>query len=42
MEKLTIKEKEYLHEVLEDGSILLIPCDLANADYQAYLKSLEL
>ena len=38
MEKITINEKDYLHEVLQDGSIVLIPCDLANSDYQRYLN----
>jgi hypothetical protein len=38
MEKITIQGKDYLQEILEDGSILSIPCDPANSDYQRYLN----
>ena len=30
-----------INAIFEDGQMLSIPTDLANSDYQAYLKSLE-
>ena len=32
---------EYIARTNEDGSVSVIPIELANSDYQAYLKSLD-
>lgn len=31
----------YVEAIQDDGTVLSIPCDPANSDYQEYLKSLE-
>jgi hypothetical protein len=37
-EKITVGESETIKGTLEDGSIIFIPLDEANSDYQAYLE----
>jgi hypothetical protein len=37
-EKITVGESETIKATLEDGSIIFIPLDEANSDYQAYLE----
>jgi hypothetical protein len=37
-EKITVGESETIKATLEDKSIIFIPFNEANADYQAYLK----
>ena len=34
---IEIQENGYIKKTAEDGSILIIPTDPANSDYQAYL-----
>ena len=36
-EKITVGEFETIKATLEDGSLIFIPLDPANSDYQAYL-----
>jgi hypothetical protein len=36
-EKITVGESESIKAILEDGSVIFIPLDPANSDYQAYL-----
>jgi hypothetical protein len=40
-EKITVGDSETIKGTLEDGSLIFIPLDEANSDYQAYLLSLE-
>jgi hypothetical protein len=37
-EKITVGESETIKGTLDDGSIIFIPLDKANSDYQAYLE----
>jgi hypothetical protein len=37
-EKITVGESETIKATLEDGSIIFIPIDPANSDYQEYLE----
>jgi hypothetical protein len=37
-EKITVGESETIKATLEDGSLIFIPLDPANSDYQAYLE----
>jgi hypothetical protein len=40
-EKITVGESETIKATLEDGSIIFIPLDEANSDYQEYLNPSE-
>ena len=40
-EKITVGESETIKGTLEDGSIIFIPLDPANSDYQAYLADAD-
>jgi hypothetical protein len=37
-EKITVGESQTIKATLEDESIIFIPIDAANSDYQAYLE----
>lgn len=37
-EKILVSETEVIKAIFDDGSILFIPMDEANSDYQTYLK----
>ena len=37
-EKITVGELETIQGTLEDGSLIFIPLDPANSDYQVYLE----
>ncbi len=40
-EKITVGDTETIKGTLEDESVIFIPLDPANSDYQEYLKTLE-
>jgi len=37
-EKILVSKTEVIKAIFDDGSILFIPIDEANSDYQTYLK----
>lgn len=37
-EKMTVGESETIKATLEDDSVIFIPLDKSNSDYQAYLE----
>jgi hypothetical protein len=39
-EKIMVGDVETIKGTLEDGSVIFIPIDLANSDYETYLASL--
>jgi hypothetical protein len=40
-EVIEIRNGQCIKATLENNEVLFIPTDLANSDYQAYLKSLD-
>jgi hypothetical protein len=40
-EKITVGESETIKATLEDNSLMFIPLNTANSDYQIYLESLN-
>ncbi len=40
-EKIMVGDVETIKGTLEDGSVIFIPIDLANSDYETYLASLN-